>query len=253
MMEAQGLVKRYGDKVVVDKASIQLSKGSLTALVGPNGAGKSTLLGMLGRLIPAESGNVTLEGKLLSDYKALELAKELAVLKQANHIQAKLSLRQLVAFGRYPHSEGRLKAADWAAVDKAIEQMSLAPYSDRRLDTLSGGQRQRAFLAMVIAQETPYLLLDEPLNHLDLKRAHELMLQVRWLAKSMGKTVLIVLHDINMAATYVDDIIAMKAGRIQFHEPVAKVMVAQKLEALYDMPLKIADIDGQPYVISNMR
>lgn len=253
MIEARGLVKRYGDKAVVDNASLKLKKGSLTALVGPNGAGKSTLLGMLGRLLPADEGGVFLDGRPLSDYKALELAKALAVLKQANHIQAKLSLRQLVAFGRYPHSEGRLKAADWQAVDEAIALMSLTAYGDRRIDTLSGGQRQRAFLAMVIAQQTPYLLLDEPLNHLDLKRAHELMIQVRWLAKSMGKTVLIVLHDINMAAAYADEVIAMKAGRIHLHESVADVMVAHKLEALYDMPLKIAAIDGQPYVISNMR
>lgn len=253
MIEAKGLVKKYGDKVVVDEASLALKKGSLTALVGPNGAGKSTLLGMMGRLIPSDRGEVWLEEKALQQYKALELAKSLAVLKQANHIEAKLTVRQLVAFGRYPYTEGRLTQADWLVVDEAITTMSLESYSHRRIDALSGGQRQRAFLAMVIAQETPCLLLDEPLNHLDLKRAHELMIQVRRLSKEMGKTVLIVLHDINMAAAYADDMIAMKDGKIHFHEPVEDVMVKHKLEALYDMPLKIAAIDGQPYVISNMR
>lgn len=253
MIEARGLMKQYGNQMVVAPATLTLKEGKMTALVGPNGAGKSTLLGMMGRLLTPSAGEVLLHSKALSTYEPLSLAKEIAILKQANHIQAKLTLKQLVAFGRYPHSEGHMHQRDWNVVDAAIQSVALESYSESRLDTLSGGQRQRAFLAMVIAQQTPYLLLDEPLNHLDLKRAHELMIMVKQLVKEQGKTVLIVLHDINMAAAYADDVIAMKQGSIVAHEPVAKLMNQTVLENIYDMPLKVAAIDGQPYVISNMR
>ena len=168
MFEIHNLEKSYDDKTVVDNVSITLPRGKVIALIGPNGAGKSTVLGMASRLMPATRGRILFEGKELGDWNNRELAKRLAILTQSNNVQMKLTVRELVAFGRFPHSGSNLTVEDWEIVDRSIDYMALNDFSERFIDEMSGGQRQRAFIAMVLAQDTDCIMLDEPTNNLDI-------------------------------------------------------------------------------------
>ena len=174
-MNVQDLIKSYGSKTVVDEVSFQVPKRKVLSLIGPNGAGKSTVMGMISRLIAKDAGIIRFEDKDLAKWKSKELAKKLAILTQHNNIQMKLTVRELVSFGRFPYSGSRLTKEDIAMVDNAIAYMELEEFEDRYIDELSGGQRQRAYIAMVIAQDTEYVLLDEPTNNLDIYHASNLM------------------------------------------------------------------------------
>ena len=153
-MIIKDLIKKYDGKTVVDSVSFEIPKGNVISLIGPNGAGKSTVMGIISRLIARDAGLVSFDGTDISKWKSKELSKRLAILTQSNHVQMKLTVRELVSFGRFPYSGGRLTEEDTAYVDKAIEYMELQEFEDRFIDELSGGQRQRAYIAMVIAQDT---------------------------------------------------------------------------------------------------
>ncbi len=170
-------------------------------------------------------------------------------LTQSNHIQMKLTVRELVAFGRFPHSGSRLTETDEAFVERAIAYMELEEFQDRFLDELSGGQRQRALIAMVIAQDTEYILLDEPTNNLDIYHATNLMKTVRRLCDELGKTVILVLHEINYAAFYSDYICAFKDGRIARFGPVEEVITSENLSAIYGVEFQIQTVKGKPLSI----
>ena len=167
-MKIEKLEKKYDGKTVVNDVSFDIPKGKVTSLIGPNGAGKSTVMSIISRLIAADTGIVSFEGKALSKWESKELAKHLAILTQSNNVQMKLTVEELVAFGRFPHSGGRINEIDKAKIDEAISYMELDEFRERFIDELSGGQRQRAYIAMVIAQDTEYVLLDEPTNNLDI-------------------------------------------------------------------------------------
>ena len=167
-MNVQELKKQYDGKTVVDGVSFAIPKGKVTSLIGPNGAGKSTVMGMISQLIAHDSGVVDFEGRDIGKWKSRELSRRLAILTQSNSIQMKLTVRELVAFGRFPYSGNRVTLEDQKIIDRAISYMELEGFQDRFIDELSGGQRQRAMIAMVIAQDTEYVLLDEPTNNLDI-------------------------------------------------------------------------------------
>ncbi|MBE5055694.1 ATP-binding cassette domain-containing protein [Pseudoflavonifractor sp. DSM 107456] len=243
------LTKRYGEKTVVDSISFSLPKGTVISLIGPNGAGKSTVLNMLSRLIARDSGLVELGGRDITSWKNKELAKHLAILTQSNNVQMKLTVRELVSFGRFPYSGSRLTGEDQAIVDRAIAYMELEEFQDRFIDELSGGQRQRAYIAMVIAQDTEYILLDEPTNNLDIYHATNLMKIVRRLCDELGKTVILVLHEINYAAFYSDYICAFKDGRIAKFGTVAEVMTKETLSDIYRVQFEIMEVEGRPLSI----
>lgn len=243
------LTKRYGEKTVVDSISFSLPKGTVISLIGPNGAGKSTVLNMLSRLIARDSGLVELGGRDITSWKNKELAKRLAILTQSNNVQMKLTVRELVSFGRFPYSGSRLTGEDQAIVDRAIAYMELEEFQDRFIDELSGGQRQRAYIAMVIAQDTEYILLDEPTNNLDIYHATNLMKIVRRLCDELGKTVILVLHEINYAAFYSDYICAFKDGRIAKFGTVAEVMTKETLSDIYRVQFEIMEVEGRPLSI----
>ncbi len=243
------LTKRYGEKTVVDSISFSLPKGAVISLIGPNGAGKSTVLNMLSRLIARDSGLVELGGRDITSWKNKELAKHLAILTQSNNVQMKLTVRELVSFGRFPYSGSRLTVEDQAIVDRAIAYMELEEFQDRFIDELSGGQRQRAYIAMVIAQDTEYILLDEPTNNLDIYHATNLMKIVRRLCDELGKTVILVLHEINYAAFYSDYICAFKDGRIAKFGTVAEVMTKETLSDIYRVQFEIMEVEGRPLSI----
>ncbi|AMA72232.1 MULTISPECIES: ABC transporter ATP-binding protein [Aneurinibacillus] len=243
MVDVRNVSKKYGDKKVVDNVSVKIAKGKITSFIGPNGAGKSTLLSMISRLIHKDEGEIYIDNREISQYKSNDLAKKISVLKQSNHIGLRLTIRELVSFGRFPYSQGRLSREDWKHVDEAIRYMGLEDIQNKYLDQLSGGQRQRAYIAMVIAQNTEYILLDEPLNNLDMKHSVQIMKILRRLVDELGKTIVIVIHDINFASCYSDDIVALKDGKIVREGTTDEIIDHSVLKEIYDMDIEIEDIN----------
>lgn len=239
MIQVRNLSKFYGKKAVVEKVSVDIRPQKITSFIGPNGAGKSTLLSMVSRLIDADTGEVMLDQDDVRGMKSNEFAKRVSILKQSNFMNVRLTIRELVSFGRFPHSRGHLTEDDVKHVDQAMEYMDLLDMEDRYLDELSGGQRQRAFIAMVIAQDTDYILLDEPLNNLDMKHSVQIMKILRRLVDDLGKTVVIVLHDINFASVYSDRIVALKDGKVVRDGTTDEIINSEALKEIYDMDIPI--------------
>ncbi|GEM03871.1 putative ABC transporter ATP-binding protein YclP [Halolactibacillus miurensis] len=243
MVKIKDVTKLYGDTAVVDHVSMTIPKGKITSFIGPNGAGKSTLLSIVSRLIAKDEGEVLIDGEEVSATNNKALAKKLSILKQANDINVRLTVRQLVSFGRFPYSQGRLTDIDEKMIDSAIHYMELETMENKFLDQLSGGQKQRAYIAMVIAQDTEYILLDEPLNNLDMKHSVQIMKVLRRLADELGKTIVIVLHDVNFASVYSDYIVALRDGKVIKKGPTDEIIRNGVLKEVYDMDIKIQDID----------
>nr|QLH55646.1 ABC transporter ATP-binding protein [Myxococcus xanthus] len=244
MIEAKNVSKRYGETLVVDGVTLRLPVGGITSIIGPNGAGKSTLLSMMSRVMPMSSGNVLVDGLDITTTPGDILAKRLAILRQDNHLTARLTVRELVTFGRYPHTKGRPTTQDREHVERAIEHMGLSALADRFLDEMSGGQRQRAFVAMVLCQDTDHVLLDEPLNGLDLKHAVSMMKRLRHAADTLGKSFVLVLHDLNFASCYSDHIVAMRDGKVAFQGRPEDIMRSDVLRAIYELDISVQQIDG---------
>lgn len=245
MIELRHVTKRYGQKAVVDNVSLSIPTGKITSLIGPNGAGKSTLLSMTSRLLSRDEGEIRVDGQEIGDTDNKELAQKLSILKQENHFSVRLTVQDLVSFGRFPYSRGRLTDADWEHVDRAIAYLELEPFTHRFLDQLSGGQRQRAYVAMTLCQDTDYILLDEPLNNLDMKHSVQIMRVLRRMVDELGKTIVMVLHDINFASCYSDYIVALKEGQLIHEGSVEKVIHTDKLREIYEMEIPIEQIQGQ--------
>ncbi|HIZ80911.1 MAG TPA: ATP-binding cassette domain-containing protein [Candidatus Mediterraneibacter pullistercoris] len=243
------LTKKYDGKPVVDSVSFEIPKGKVLSLIGPNGAGKSTVMGIISRLIARDEGLVDFNGKDIGRWKSRELSKKLAILTQSNNIQMKLTVQELVSFGRFPYSGSRITPEDREIIDRAIGYMELEEFRDRYIDELSGGQRQRALIAMVIAQDTDYVLLDEPTNNLDIYHATNMMKIARRLCDELGKTVVLVLHEINYAAFYSDYICAFADGRIAKFGTVDEVMTKENLSEIYKVDFEIQMIEGKPLSI----
>ncbi len=248
-MIIKNLKKSYGSKSVVDDVSFELPQGKVISLIGPNGAGKSTVLNMITRLVACDCGAIEFYGKNLKDWNSKELAKKLAILTQSNTMQAKLTIRELVTFGRFPYSGNRMTEEDHKIIEEAIRYMELEEFADRFVDELSGGQRQRAYIAMVIAQDTDYIFLDEPTNNLDIYHSSNMMKIVRKLCDDLGKTVILVLHEINFASTYSDYIGAFKNGKLYKFGTVEEVMTKETLKELYQVDFEILNINDKPVSI----
>lgn len=244
MIEIKNIFKKYKNKNVVDDVSFNIEKGKITSFIGPNGAGKSTVLSIVTRLIGGDGGEVIIEGKSLTNYSNKELAKKIAILKQSNNITLKLTIRELVGFGRFPYNEGNLTKEDENYIDEAIEYMKLTDIQHKYLDELSGGQRQRAYIAMVIAQDTEYILLDEPLNNLDMNHSVQMMKVLRGLCDELDKTIVLVMHDINFASCYSDNIVALKNGKVEKVGRTDEIVNEKVLEDIYEMDFKIKNING---------
>ena len=245
MIRIEHVSRSYGDVRVVDDVSLEIPAGGITSIIGANGAGKSTLLSVVARLLDADSGRVTVDGLDVATTKGPVLARRLSVLRQENSMSVRLTVRELVAFGRFPHSGGRLTPADRRLVDEAIAWFELEPFADRHLDQLSGGQRQRAYVAMVLCQGTDYVLLDEPLNNLDMRHAVQMMRMLRRMATELGKTVVLVVHDINFASCYSDRIVAMRDGRVVAEGPTAELMDPAVLRTVFDLEVDVHELGGR--------
>lgn len=244
MITINGVRHAYGDAIVLDEIDLTLPRGCLTSFVGPNGAGKSTLLSVVARLLTPHSGQVLVDGLDVATAAPEVIARRLAVLRQDNHITARLTVLDLVRFGRFPHCRGRLRTEDHEAVEDALGQLMLGGFRDRYLDQLSGGQRQRAFMAMVLAQGTDYVLLDEPLNNLDMGHAAGTMRMLRRACDELNRTVVLVLHDINFASVYSDHIVALRAGRVVAQGSASAIMQRSVLHDVFDIDMEVTDIAG---------
>lgn len=239
MISVQSVAKRYSTETRIGPVTIDLPAGGITALVGPNGAGKSTILTMIGRLLGVDEGTIHVAGHDIVNTPSKAVAKILSILRQENHFITRLTVRQLVGFGRFPYSHGRLTQEDEKFISEAIDFLNLGALENRYLDQLSGGQRQRAYVAMVLAQNTDYVLLDEPLNNLDMQHSVQMMRQLRRAADELGRTVVIVLHDINFAARYSDWILAMDNGEVvEFGSP-EQIMTDEVLSRVFHTPVTV--------------
>lgn len=245
MIKVEQLTKKYGNKTVLDHVDLELPKQQLISFIGSNGAGKSTLISLISRILEKNEGSVFIDSKELGNWKNDELSKRLSILKQSNHLNIRLTVRELVGFGRFPHSKGKLTKEDEKFIDQAIDYLGLKDIENRYLDELSGGQRQMAYIAMVIAQDTEYVFLDEPLNNLDMHHSVMIMKVLKRMVEELGKTVMVVIHDINFVSCYADYIIALKNGKLLGHGSNKEMMTEEILKEVYNMDIEIRSIDGK--------
>lgn len=241
--------KSYGDEVTIGPVDLEIPAGGVTALVGPNGAGKSTLLTMIGRLLDIDEGAIEIAGYDVASTKSKDLAKIVSILRQENHFITRLTVRQLVGFGRFPYSQGRLTVADEEVISRSIDFLDLTALEGRYLDQLSGGQRQRAYVAMVLAQDTDYVLLDEPLNNLDMQHSVHMMRHLHRAAAELGRTIIVVLHDINFAGHYADRICAVKDGQVVEFGTPGQIMTDEVLTRVFDTEVQVIDGPNGPLAV----
>ncbi|APH02697.1 iron ABC transporter ATP-binding protein [Janibacter indicus] len=241
--------KSYGDEVTIGPVDLEIPAGGVTALVGPNGAGKSTLLTMIGRLLDIDEGAIEIAGYDVASTKSKDLAKIVSILRQENHFITRLTVRQLVGFGRFPYSQGRLTVEDEEVISRSIDFLDLTALEGRYLDQLSGGQRQRAYVAMVLAQDTDYVLLDEPLNNLDMQHSVHMMRHLHRAAAELGRTIIVVLHDINFAGHYADRICAVKDGQVVEFGTPGQIMTDEVLTRVFDTEVQVIDGPNGPLAV----
>ncbi|MGD9737768.1 MAG: ABC transporter ATP-binding protein [Bauldia sp.] len=242
-LAARDVTIGYDQRVISRNLTVAIPDKSFTVIVGPNACGKSTLLRSLSRLLRPTGGEVVLDGKGISTYPAKEVARRLGLLPQTSVAPDGISVADLVARGRYPHQKllRQWSKADEAAVVAAMEATRVTPLSARNVDELSGGQRQRVWVAMVLAQETPILLLDEPTTFLDIAHQIELLDLLQMLNRRDDHTVVAVLHDLNHACRYATHIVAMRDGRIVAEGPPRAVVTADLVEEVFGLPCVIID------------
>ncbi|RKP48090.1 ABC transporter ATP-binding protein [Cohnella endophytica] len=235
----------YGNRNIVRELNLQVPDGLITALVGANGSGKSTILKSLARILAPAQGGVYLDGKLIHRLPTKEVAKQLAILPQNPSAPEGLTVRELVAFGRYPHQKGfgNLTSEDNRMIDWAIQATGMSAFGDRAVDHLSGGQRQRAWIAMALAQGTEVLLLDEPTTFLDMAHQMEVMNLLEKLNKEQKRTIIMVVHDLNHAARYAQHLVALKAGTVLYEGHPETVMTCDMLRDVFNID---ADIIPDP-------
>ncbi len=227
----------YGEQLILNGVDFAVAEAELTVLLGSNGSGKSTLLKTLARTLQPSAGQVLLDGRSIHQQPTRQVAQQLGILPQSPSAPEGLTVRELVALGRFPyqHLLSRWSAADEAAVERALHIADVARFADRAVDALSGGQRQRCWIAMVLAQETELILLDEPTTYLDLKVQVDLMELLVRLAHEDKRTLLVVLHDLNLAAAYADRLVLMRDGKILQAGTPDQVFTTSNLARVFDL------------------
>ncbi len=256
MIKLNNISHHIGKQQILHDITLSLPTAQVIALIGPNGAGKSTLFSVMARLQPLQAGQVSFavdnEERDIVSCQARTLAKTVAMLGQDNHVQGRLRVHELLMFGRYPYHQGQPTVDDQQKVQEILERFELEPLAERFLSTLSGGQRQRVLIAMIVCQDTPYLLLDEPLNNLDMYHAGRLMRELRQLSHNQQKTVVIVLHDINQAAQFADTVVTMKAGQVTAVGRPADVITQETMKDLYNVDVTVLNHQGRPVIVDTI-
>ncbi len=252
-LKTKQLTLGYDGKAIVNDLNITISTEKITVLVGANGCGKSTLLRGLARLLKPLKGTIYLDGKAINKLSTKSVAKCLAMLSQSPIVPEGLTVRDLVARGRYPHQNWlqQWSREDDRMVEEALEITEMTKMADRSLDSLSGGQRQRAWIAMTLAQDTEILLLDEPTTYLDLSHQIELLDLLHDLNQNRGKTIAMILHDLNLACRYADDLIAVKQGRIYAQGSPEKIVTKTMVRDVFNLDCQIIQdpLAGTPMCI----
>lgn len=253
LFAGSGLRLSYDQRVVCDQLDVHIPRGAITTIIGPNGCGKSTLLRALCRLIEPRAGQVAFDGRPLASFGRRELARRLGFLPQVSTVPPGISVRELVSRGRFPY-QGFLRQwseDDERAVDRALAETGLAGSAARLVDQLSGGQRQRVWIALVLAQDTDVLMLDEPTTYLDIAHQLEVLELCRRLNEEMGKSLVMVLHDLNLAARYSHHLIAMKAGRIVAAGAPSALLTPQRVEQIFGIHAQVMSdpVTGSPLVV----
>lgn len=237
---------QIANKPILHNINLEIPKQQTTALIGPNGAGKSTLLSLMARLNPLQLGSISYDDLDLAKAKSHVIAQCVSLLQQRTQFMSRLTVDELLMFARYPYHKGRPKEEDYEHKERVIKYFELKPYQNRFIDELSGGQQQMALVGMVFCQDTDYILLDEPLNNLDIFHARHLMQTLKQAIKEWGKTVVIVMHDINYAAHYADRIVALKKGSIMFEGQTAEVLTKPNISSLYNVEVEMIEHNKQP-------
>lgn len=247
----------YGDTSIISDLSLEVPQGKITAIIGPNGCGKSTLLRGLARLLKPANGSLTLDGRPLSSYRGKEFARIVGLLPQSPVPPDGITVADLVSRGRYPYQGlfGGRSTADEAAVTWALEATNTLELAGRQVSELSGGQRQRVWIALALAQETDILLLDEPTTYLDLAHQVELLDLLADINEERGTTMVMVLHELNLAARVAHHLVAMKDGQIAAAGTASEVMTEENLHRIFGLKASVADPlgDGSAVVIPNAR
>lgn len=237
ILSAENLSVAYGDKVIIPSMEVEIPKGKIISIIGPNGCGKSTLLKALARIIPHKSGEILLDHQNMKDMATIEIARKMALLPQGPQAPAGLSVEELVSYGRYPYQKGlgRLSGEDRRIIDKAMAETGVTELKDRSIDQLSGGQRQRVWITMVLAQDTPLILLDEPTTYLDMAHQLEVLELLEKLNREEGKTIALVIHDLNLAARFSDWLIAMRSGKVLHEGTAEQIMTPEVLKDVFSL------------------
>ncbi|WP_084636211.1 ABC transporter ATP-binding protein [Adlercreutzia mucosicola] len=253
-LRGEGVAVGYGDRLIIEPMDVAVPAGEVTAIIGPNGCGKSTLLKALSRTMPLAAGAVYLDGRAIAEMPTAEVARKMALLPQAPEAPGGLTVGELVALGRYPHQRGfgRLSARDREIIAWALAITHLDDFSGRALDALSGGQRQRAWIAMALAQDTDLILLDEPTTYLDMAHQLEVLELLRSLNEEQGKTIALVIHELNLAARVADWMIALKDGSIRGAGTPEEVMTPAMLREVFGLDALIEPDPwtGRPSLVS---
>ncbi|ROZ80707.1 ATP-binding cassette domain-containing protein [Pseudomonas neustonica] len=241
MFQLESVSFAVPERTLLQPLDLVLSSGQMIGLIGHNGSGKSTLIKLLARQQAATAGRILLDERPLEAWGEREFARQVAYLPQQLPAAESLTVRELVGFGRYPWHGllGRFSVDDQQEVERAMELTDVTRFADSLVDTLSGGERQRVWLAMLLAQHTRYLLLDEPTSALDIAHQVEVLALVQRLSRELDLGVIVVLHDINMAARYCDHLVALHSGRLLLQGSPAELMNPQHLEAIYGLPMSV--------------
>ncbi|MGG7177925.1 ABC transporter ATP-binding protein [Clostridium paraputrificum] len=244
----------YGNLDIVKDLNLEIPKGKITTIIGANGCGKSTILKTIARILKPKSGEIFINGKELNSQSSKDLAKVMAVLPQSPQAPSGLTVGELISYGRFPHQNGfgKLKKEDNDIINWALEKTGILEFKDRPIEALSGGQRQRAWIAMSLAQETDILLLDEPTTYLDLAHQLEVLNLLEELNKKEGRTIVMVIHELNNAARFADHMIGVKKGRIVCQGTAHEVMTKENLREIFNIDAEIIDDprNGKPVCIT---
>lgn len=241
IMETKELSISYGDRKIVSDLTVEIPKGKITTIIGPNGCGKSTILKTMSRILKPTSGDIYLDGKAIQKQSTKEIAKKMAILPQIPESPGGLTVAELVSYGRFPHQKGfgKLKESDKNIIYWALEVTGMLEFKDRPLEALSGGQRQRVWIAMVLAQETDLLLLDEPTTYLDLAHQLEILQLLQTLNQQENRTIAMVIHDLNHAARFADYMIAVNSGEVVCKGTPDEVMTPEVLGKVFGIDAEI--------------
>lgn len=251
-MEVKHVSFSYGKNTILSDLSFAVKEGNITTVMGANGCGKSTLFSLMTKNQTPGKGKILLEGKNIANLRFIDFAKRVSIVHQYNSAADDITVERLVSYGRTPYQKmlGTRTKEDEELVERAMEVTGILPYRDREIAALSGGQRQRVWIAMALAQNTKILFLDEPTTYLDIRYQLEILELVKKLNQEYGITILMVLHEINQAITYSDEVIGLKDGSIVMQGKPQEVITAESMKELYGVSLKVVEVEGKKVVLT---